>query len=586
MLNCLRLKTLKTHSQFVAATLMTALFGGHSVQVNAQATLPDPSIELRREQAQEALRRALTAPTPLSAPKDLRAEDGEKLISGELPCFRITDVRLKGNDAGQFGWTLYALDGPSGDDSPMGRCLGVKSIEILQKRLQNAVIARGFVTSRVLITNQNLADGALEFEPVAGRVDQLVEEPQNTGQVDLAAALPGGPGELLNLRDVEQALDNLQRVPTVTADLQIAPGTTPGSSNLALSWKQSKPWRLGFSLDDAGNDTTGRYQVGATLSADNPFGLSDLAYVSLSKGLGGSEGASPKGSHSIAVHYSVPVGYWLYRANANHNTYQQTVVGAFDQYRYAGLSDNFNVGIDRVLLRDNRQILTAQWDLKRRASRNDIDDTEILVQRRVVTSLEFGLSHRLYLGRSVVQSELGYRQGIKALGSLEAPEEAFGEGTSRMRLATAAVTLQTPWAISEQQTLRYAGSLRLQKHLTRLTPQDRFSIGGRYSVRGFDNAASLTAESGIVWRNELQWTMKDMPYAMPYLGLDFGQVSGPSTANLPGKRLIGAVLGLRGYIDGLWEGLQYDIFYGRPVSKPAELKASPSTWGFTLNQSY
>lgn len=580
------MKTIKIPGRLLLSALAFAAFGSTTVKATAQTALPDPSAELRREQEEEARRRALAAPVSTSAPKDLRADGGAQLLTDELPCFRITDVRLQGNDAGHFDWTLSALDGPNGNDSPMGRCLGVKSIEILQKRLQNAVIERGFVTSRVLITNQNLADGALVFEPVAGRVDHLVESPDTNSRVSLATALPGGPGALLNLRDVEQALDNLQRVPTVTADLQIAPGSTPGRSDLALLWNQSKPWRLGLSLDDAGSDTTGRYQTGATLSADNPLGLSDLAYVSLSKGFGGNEGPSPKGSQSIALHYSVPVGYWLFRTNANHNTYHQTVLGAYDQYRYAGQSDNINVGIDRVLLRDNRQILTAHADVTRRASRNHIDDTEVLVQRRVVTSLELGLSHRLYAGRSIVQSELGYRQGIKGLGSLAAPEEAFGEGTSLYRLATAAVTLQTPWALGEQ-TLRYMGSLRLQKHFTRLTPQDRFSIGGRYSVRGFDNAASLTAESGFVWRNELVWAIKDMPYAMPYLGLDFGQVSGPSAENLPGKRLIGAVLGLRGQLTGfLGGGLQFEIFYGCPVSKPADLKASPNTWGFTLNQSY
>lgn len=467
----------------------------------------------------------------------------------------------------------------------MGRCLGVRSIEILQKRLQNAVIARGFVTSRVLVTNQNLTDGILVFEPVAGRVGRLVSTPEAEKHVSLNNVLPGGSGEILNLRDVEQALDNLQRVPTVTADLQIAPSETPGSSDLALRWKQAKPWRLGLSLDDAGSDATGRYQVGATLSGDNLLGLSDLAYLSLSKGFGGATAPSPKGTQSVALHYSVPMGYWLYSANASYNTYHQTVQGAFDSYRYSGQSDNIDLGIDRVLLRDNRQILTLRTGLKRRASRNHIDDTEVLVQRRSVTSVELGFSHRLYAGQSVLQTELSYRQGIKGLGSLQAPEEEFGEGTSLYRLTAAAVTLQTPLRLGEQ-SLRYVGSVRLQKHRTRLTPQERFSIGGRYSVRGFDGAASLTAESGMTWRNEWVWLIKDMPYAAPYLGLDFGVVSGPSTADLPGKRLMGAVVGLLGQLNRYLDGLQYEIFYGRPVSKPAELKVANGVWGFTLNQSY
>ena len=426
-----------------------------------------------------------------------------------------------------------------------------------------------------------LAEGLLTFEPVGGRIDQLRDRSGSSARVSLGTALPGGTGELLNLRDVEQALDNLQRVPSVTADLQIAPGQTPGRSDLELQWTQSRAWRLGLSLDDAGSDSTGRYQASTTISADNPMGLSDLAYVSLTRGFGGSEGPAPKGTQAVALHYSVPVGYWLYRANLGHNTYHQTVAGAFDSYRYSGRSDTADIGIDRVLLRDSRQVLTSQFTLQRRSSRNHIDDTEVLVQRRVVSSLQLGLAHRWYVGRGTVQSELAYRQGIKGLGSLPAPEEEFGEGTSRYRLSTLGLSLQSPWTLGSQ-SLRYVGSLRVQKHHTRLTPQDRFSIGGRYSVRGYDNAASLVAESGVLWRNELVWQIKGMPYAMPYIGLDFGRVSGPSAVNLPGKRLSGAVLGLRGQAGGL----QYEVFYGRPLSKPDELKASPSSSGFLLHHAY
>lgn len=543
--------------------------------------MPDPSVEWRREQEEEARRRALSAPAAPAAPKDLRSTDSPRLPADEAPCFRIREVRLQGNDAGPLDWAREALDGPDGTDPPIGRCLGVRSVELLQKRLQNEIIARGYVTSRVLVVNQNLSDGVLVFEPVVGRLDRLVDSSAAGGQVSLSTAFPGRPGDVLNLRDLEQGLENLQRVPTVSADLQIAPGPTSGRSDVQVSWKQSRDWRLGLSLDDAGSDTTGRYQAGLTLSADNPLGLSDLAYVSLTQGFGGSDGPSPKGTQSVALHYSVPVGYWLYRANASHNAYHQTVIGAYDSYRYSGRSDNLEIGADRVLLRDNRQILTALASLQHRRSDNHIDDTEVRVQRRAVSSLQLGLAHRLYIGRGVLQSELAYRQGLSGLGTKAAPEEPFGEGTSRYRLSTAATTLQMPWAF-ERHTLRYVGSLRLQKHHTRLTPQDRFSIGGRYSVRGFDNSASLAAESGAVWRNELALSFKDLPVLMPYIGLDVGQVSGPSTADLPGKRLSGAVLGVRGQVGGF----QYEVFYGRPLSKPAELKASPSTWGFMLYQSY
>ena len=413
----------------------------------------------------------------------------------------IQELRLVGPDAAGFTWALSELAGPQGDDPPQGRCLGVQGINLVQKRLQNAIMARGYVTTRVVVENQNIASGVLSLRPISGRLAQVVVPDSARGHIHAAAALPAGPGDLLNLRDVEQALENLQRVPTVQADLQIAPGQEAGLSDLQLNWTQDRRWRLGVSLDDAGSDSTGKFQGTTTASADNLLGLSDLAYISYTRALGGGEGPSPKGSQALAAHYSVPWGYWLYSLNLSRHHYHQTVEGAFDNYRYSGESDHIELNVDRVLWRNNQHVTTAHASLQRRTSNNFIDDTEVLVQRRAVASLVWGLSHRMYWGPAILAGDFTFKQGLSGLGSLPAPEDAFDEGTSRYRLTTASLKAQVPWK-AQGDAWRYSATVRLQKHHTRLTPQDRFSIGGRYTVRGFDNEASLVAESGVVWRNE------------------------------------------------------------------------------------
>ncbi|WP_049611722.1 ShlB/FhaC/HecB family hemolysin secretion/activation protein, partial [Yersinia massiliensis] len=104
--------------------------------------------------------------------------------------------------------------------------------------------------------------------------------PESDRHVTLFTAFPARAGHLLDLRDIEQGLENLQRIPTVQASMELIPGDAPGETDIALSWKQSKMWRLAASLDDSGTSSTGRYQGGATLFLDNPLSLSDQFYVS------------------------------------------------------------------------------------------------------------------------------------------------------------------------------------------------------------------------------------------------------------------------------------------------------------------
>jgi hemolysin activation/secretion protein len=130
------------------------------------------------------------------------------------------------------------------------------------------------------------------------------------------------------------------------------------------------------------------------------------------------------------------------------------------------------------------------------------------------------------------------------------------------------------------QRWRYIGNWRAQWNQSPLVPQDRFAIGGRYTVRGFDGELSLTGEHGWLIRNDLGWTVGGGQEL--YLGADVGHVGGPSTRWQLGQNLAGAVLGLRGG----WRGFAWDAFVGAPISKPQGFRTASPTTGFNLSWSY
>lgn len=92
---------------------------------------------------------------------------------------------------------------------------------------------------------------------------------------------PTRSNNLLNLRDLEQGLENLKRLPTAEADLQIVPVEgEPNQSDVVVQWRQRLlPYRVSVGVDNSGSKATGKYQGNITFSADNPLGLSDMFYV-------------------------------------------------------------------------------------------------------------------------------------------------------------------------------------------------------------------------------------------------------------------------------------------------------------------
>lgn len=560
----------------VVQVLAVALLAAATVPALAQ---DDPAAqEIRRQQERERILREQQETTP-----DVRLEGdaaplADRLPVDESPCFQIRRIALEGDEADRFQWALDAAD-PAGDRAT-GSCLGTHGVNVTLKRVQNAIIGRGFVTTRILAAPQDLKQGTLTLTVAPGRIRSVRFAEGAPSGATAWNAVPASPGDLLNLRDIEQALENFQRLPTVTADIQIAPaqgeGAGPGESDLVIAWQQRAPARLNLTLDDAGSPPTGKLQGGATVSLDNPLRWNDLFYVNFGHDVlnGGNKGTS-----SRTVHYDVPFGYWLLGATVSNYDYHQEVAGAYETYVYSGSSSNAELQLSRLFYRNATIKVGAYGRGWRRESDNFIDDTEVLVQRRRTAGWELGLTYKQFIGTATFDARLAYRRGTGAFGSLAAPEEAFGEGTSRPGLVSADMQLSIPFQWGSQR-LRYSGSWRAQWDRTPLVPQDRFAIGGRYTVRGFDGDLSLSGERGWLLRNDLGLVLGGGQEL--YLGVDYGHIGGPSTQWQVGDELAGAVLGLRGGHGRL----TWDLFFGAPVYEPDGFATAYTTTGFSLGWAY
>jgi len=138
-------------------------------------------------------------------------------------------------------------------------------------------------------------------------------------------------------------------------------------------------------------------------------------------------------------------------------------------------------------------------------------------------------------------------------------------------------SITTPVTLGHRQA-QYNGSLRLQYSPDLLLGSEMFSIGNRYTVRGFDGEQTLMAEKGWYLRNELTLPLANTGQAI-YLGLDCGRISGPSAADGTGQFLAGAALGMRGSS----KGLQYDVFVSKPLKKPTSFETASYSAGFQLS---
>lgn len=511
-------------------------------------------------------------------------------LPAETQCFRIDHLVLDVPDslpdaAKAQGASALPMDrftfARAWLDHYTGQCVGKQGIDVLVKGLSQAILSRGYVTTRVLVPEQDLTGGTLKLSLIPG-VIRHVRFADEALRGTWKTAFPTGDGELLNLRDLEQGLEQMKRVTSQDVSMQIVPANLPGESDVVLDVKRGKPWTVVASVDNSGTRATGKRQGNLSVGIDNPLGLNDLFNIGVSQDL--EFGDKRLGSHGWNGFYSIPWGYWTATLSAYTNTYYQEIAGVNQTFVASGNSKTVDLKLHRVLARSQNDVFGMQVRLSRRFGQSFIEDTEIPQQRRNNTFVEIGLTDRHYFGGAQFDGALAYRQGIGAFGAQDDILAPGGGPTYRYKMAVLDGNLSVPFAVA-QRPFRYVTTFHGQYTGNTLYYIDDLTIGSRYTVRGFDGETMLAAARGFYWRNELQMPIGQTGQAI-YAGLDYGRVWGPQPVALVGTQLAGAVIGVKGSIATRFGAHAYDLFAGTPVYKPSGFPTACITVGFHLTTQF
>jgi hemolysin activation/secretion protein len=413
-------------------------------------------------------------------------------------CFPIQDIELKGADS------LSAADRNRLLKPYIGQCLGVTQLNELLKVITDDYIAKGRVTSRAYLPQQDLSSGHLQVLVVEGKLEGIKGAQGSTvTDRELAMAFPGKVGEALNLREVEQLVDQLSRLPSKQAQMELTPGTQIGGSEVLVKNQPQKPWRASLSRNNDGQKSTGEQQWGAGLEWDSPLGLADQLILR-----GGHDAISDhqKTSKNSMLYYNVPWGWWNFSYTYSESEYRAP--GDLDGYKYkqTGDSQNHQLRAERVVHRDDVSKTSVNVGLTHLRTNNYFNDERLDVSSNRLSEFQVGINHGRRIGSAFVNLDVGMQNGTGAFDAQKDDQERIRGNltpTPRYRKYTATVSYLQPFTLWGE-SLSFSSLATGQRSEDVLYPAQRMSLGGSYSVRGFKDQ-QLTGDSGGYWRNEVRW---------------------------------------------------------------------------------
>ncbi|MGH8492770.1 MAG: ShlB/FhaC/HecB family hemolysin secretion/activation protein [Moraxellaceae bacterium] len=450
----------------------------------------------------------------------------------------------------------------------VGRCLTLADINSLLAAITNAYVAKGMVTTRAYIAPQDMSSGVLELLVVEGRVDKLLlEDGRKNNSVSLATAFPRVTGKLLDLRDLEQGLDQLNRLASNNATMDIQPGSGIGASTVVIRNQPRRIWSAGASVDNYGSKSTGINQLGVNAALYNLTRLNDMITLSQNRSFPYSRPGI--GQVANAASFSLPYGYYTFTLSWSDSEYQSLVNGSAGTFDTTGSSGQTTAKIDRVIYRGTAGRGALSLDLTTKESRNYVLGQLIATSSRDLTIANLGGNFVTGVGGGGLTLELAYSQGLTIL---DAEEDQVGLPDFVPRAQFKRINYGFTWNrpfTAWSQSFSFNSQLQGQYGLDALFSSEQISVGSFYSVRGF-RETSLAGDRGAYIRNDLSLNLplnlRWNPFLRPFIGLDAGTVN--ERLGNPGGTLAGMAVGA-----SLGVGrASFDLTTTRPLHVPSDMR--------------
>jgi hemolysin activation/secretion protein len=512
----------------IASRLLARCLSGLLVTYTALADDPaslhlrDQQQSLRQLEQQQRLKRWQLPTSPES-------REQAPTLTANSQCWAVSGLRIIGNRQ----LADQALE-PALRERVLP-CMGIDDINRLLRGITQLYVSAGFPTSRPYLRQPPRDDAPLDIVIVEGFVESI-ELAGPALPLSLSGAFPGVLGHPLYLPDLEQGLDQLNRLRAYELGMDLLPGELQGGTRVVVQPQRAgSRWHLDSRLDNRGSELTGRHRLNLSLGLDSPLRLNDDLRVSLLSNVF----RAPGQTQGITLYYSVPYGPWTFALNASQLAYDAPL--PHSRQTSEGSSSYQGLSVERVLWRNQQGLLSASTRLDRKQLINRSAGAVVTQQSPTLTSLEAGIN-LLWLEGGLWNGYVGIAQGLDWFGADESPL-----GVERLRpdyrkyraslLHLRHGPANAPW--------RWQSELALQYSSDALPAVEQLLVSDDSTVRGF-RLRTYSAASGAAWRNTFSQPLPTkwaQPLQIrPYFGLDVGWAR--PAAGKPSQRLAGAAAGI------------------------------------------
>ena len=455
------------------------------------------------------------------------------------------------------------------------QCLTQKKVVNLLNEINNKYIKEGYITTQSYLKEQDLSTQILKIHIQEGKIENIVIN--NAPSTEVVQTFPHYKDKILNLRDIEMGLEHFNRLYTTSTTLDLQEGSKVGYSLINIHKEQDKKIFTSLSVNNNGSQSTGKNTGDLQLYLENILNLNTQFIIGLSGTL---KRLDEKRTIGRSYTWNIPYGYYLFTAGYREFLYRSTITGENATYVSSGTNSTYFYNLDYTFFRNDTTIFKANLGLDIKQNVNFIANQVLTTSSNKLTVANLGISGSTSFHKTFLSGSLTLKRGLTWFDAFTNKDDLYKK--AQFTALNLYLSASTDIMLGEL-PLTLNNVLSAQYSNDKLYSTELFSIGGLYTVRGFEYM-NYSGEIGAYLRNDLSYTTAKKVWGQdavltPFVGVDFGVVEYDADIY---KYMVGAALGLK--VKTKYLSMEFTL--GVPLYAYDPIAEEKTTFSFSFTYHY
>jgi len=449
----------------------------------------------------------------------------------------------------------------------MGKCIDGKLLKAIIADVSSFYMTKGHITTRPYLKKQTIRDGQIDITVLKGTVEDIVDASTKESTAQIKTAFAFQKGHILNLRDLETALEMMNRPPSSEVKFELKPGDKPGASIVEIKSNETTPYHLKIGASGRKNLSDKNLYLTAELSIDNPLNINDILTFSYN---GSRVQKEYQGSKGGELNYSFPIASYLVELVGSNFSYRQGVNGLNDTYLSNGDTSGLRLRVSKVLMRDQKNKFNVALSVYHKNTKNYFANQLIDVSSYKTTLAQIDLIHTYLQNWGRLTTVYSYYQGTDWFGSRAdgyVSAEIDATTQAKLQFKKHSIDVNLLYYLTDR-SYQITSNFHLQHTTDTLYDVDKLTVGSDYTVRGYLNR-NLYGNNAWYSKNDMTktWEVNLHPSLLQNVSVSVGFDYGQARCETDNQSSCGNIYGMAVGLSTQAKKLTTSFVWSRPLKK-------------------